>query len=430
MSSNYNCAYELLQDLSFRRPSGTPAESRAAELIVEALRSIGFEPKLESFSVTRAIPEAAELTLTEPNLVTYPVTGLINSADTPEAGLEADFYYLRHIDRTSLKAASGAFVLLNERPSEQEYRQLKEAGIVGYLLMSGTARDTYDNSDLDTMRFRDCYQRYGAVPAFAIRMIDAIDLLRQNPRRVRVHLKTKSVTHTSQNIIVEVPGTDLAGETILVGAHYDSTEFSYGAWDNGAGVVSVWSLLRHLKEHPPRRSVRVVFFGAEELGLKGSKAYLEQHPDQQDSLLAMINVDVGGSYLGKDVVVATATSAAEQYLQGLLFEAGYSAGLSSGVMSSDSINFSDYGIPSISMGQFPPQGAGYMHTRYDHISRIWPEVLDEEIRFLVFLTDRLANAAVFPIDRVIPQELRKKIMDYFGTGLSHTETVSSSPEEP
>ena len=262
MSSNYNCAYELLQDLSFRRPSGTPAESRAAELIVEALRSIGFEPKLESFSVTRAIPEAAELTLTEPNLVTYPVTGLINSADTPEAGLEADFYYLRHIDRTSLKAASGAFVLLNERPSEQEYRQLKEAGIVGYLLMSGTARDTYDNSDLDTMRFRDCYQRYGAVPAFAIRMIDAIDLLRQNPRRVRVHLKTKSVTHTSQNIIVEVPGTDLAGETILVGAHYDSTEFSYGAWDNGAGVVSVWSLLRHLKEHPPRRSVRVVFFGA------------------------------------------------------------------------------------------------------------------------------------------------------------------------
>lgn len=430
MNSYGTSAYELLKTLSFRRPSGTPAEEYAAVLIAEAVRQIGFQPEVETFSVTRTLPVAAELTLTAPETISYTVTGFIDGADTPEAGIEAEFFYLRHIDRISLKRAPGAFVLLNDRPSEQEYMQLKEAGIVGYLLMSGTARDNCDNSDLDTMRFRDCYRRYGAVPAFAIRMTDAIDLLHHDPQRVWFRLRTQSVTYPSRNLVVEVRGTDFPEEVILVGAHYDSTEFSYGAWDNGAGVVSVWSLLKYLKEHPPHRTVRAVFFGSEEIGLKGSRAYLEQHPEQQDSLLAMVNVDVGGSYLGKDMVVSTASAATEQYLQGLLYEAGYSARLSSGVMSSDSINFSDYGIPSISLGQFPPQGAGYMHTRYDNISRISPDVLGEEIRFLIFMVERITGAAVFPIPRVIPPDLRKKIMDYFGTGLSHTETVSVFPEEP
>jgi Iap family predicted aminopeptidase len=301
--------------------------------------------------------------------------------------------------------------------------------MAGFLLMNGTSRDTVENSDLDTMRFRDCYGRFGGVPALAMRMIDALDLLHRDPERVHICLQTQSVTVESRNIVVEVPGSDLGGETIAVGAHYDSTPFSCGAWDNGSGVVQVLGLLDFLAKNPPRRTVRAIFFGSEEVGLKGSQAYLAAHPEQEKELLAMVNADVGGSYLGKEMIVVTGTQSAVSYVRGVLYDVGYSARLSDGVMSSDSVVFSDHGVPSISLGQFPPQGGGYMHTRYDNISMISPQVLESEVRFLRSLVDRLANAQVFPIPKVIPKELRQKIMDYFGKGLSHTETVTDFPEE-
>lgn len=423
-------AYAFLEKLSVPRTSGSEAERRAAELIAERVRRIGFTPVFERFAYNTCRPVEAEFTLTEPETVRYTVTGCVNAGDTPPEGMEAEFCYLRHVDDIGLKQAKGKFVLLNERPGEKDYKRLVEAGVVGMLFMNGTSRDTYDNSDLDTMRFRDCYVRYGKMPAFAMRMIDVLDLLHRDPRRVRFKLRTESVQVTSQNIAVEVPGSDLMDEAIAVGAHYDSTEFSCGAWDNGAGVVQVLGLLEHLADHPPRRTVKVVFFGSEEVGLMGSRAYLSAHSELKDTLLAMVNTDVGGSYLGKEMIVVTGTETAEDYVRGILYDTGHSARLSCGVMSSDSIVFSDYGIPSVSLGQFPPQGGGYMHTRYDNIGMISPEVLETEVRFLIALVERLAGAEVFPIPRVIPKDLRQNIIDYFGTGLSHTEQVTEFPEEP
>lgn len=430
MGSYGKKAYAFLEQLSFRRASGTPEEFRAAELIAGRIREIGFHPEFEPFTVSWDYPAEASLALTEPQQISFPVTGLINAGNTPEAGTTAEFYYLRNIDEISLKHAKDKFVLLNARPSETEYKLLVEAGIAGFLLMTGTSRDTRADSDLDTMRYRDCYGRYGVVPAFAIRMIDALELLHRKPERVWFRLRTEESTSVSRNIVVEVPGSDLSKEVLAVGAHYDSTKYSYGAWDNGAGVVQLLGLLEHLKANPPRRSIKAIFFGSEEVGLKGSRAYLEAHPDMHDSIQTMINLDVGGSYLGKEMVAVTGLQTVEAYVQALLYESGHSAHIFSGVMSSDSAVFSDYGIPSISLGQFPPQGGGYMHTRYDNIGMISEDVLAEEIRFLNYLVDRLSNAEVFPIPRVIPQDLRKKIIDYFGTGLSHTETVAVFPEEP
>lgn len=421
MNTKGEQALSFLKELSFPRVSGSGQERQAAELIRQQVRKIGYEPATESFSWHRNTPAAATLRLIEPEEKSWEVTGLIDAAQTPEEGIEAGFYYIKHIDEVSLRLAKDKFVLLNDRPGEQDYARLAKAGIRGFLLMDGSIRDTPDNSDLDTFRFREFWQRYGAVPGFTIRIRDALDLLKHNPRRVRFTLRTKKEEIVSQNIVVTVPGTDLSAETLAVGAHYDSTRFSYGAWDNGAGVVQVLALLAHLKENPPRRTIKAIFFGSEEVGLKGSRAYLTAHPEQQDSLLAMVNIDVGGSFLGHDFAAVTALKSAENYIAGLLKEAGHSAEVSSRVMSSDSAVFSDYGIPAVFFGQHAPRGGGYMYTRYDEISLISAAVLDSEIRFLTFFFDRIANAAVFPIEREIPQELRKKIAEYFGTGLSRTE---------
>lgn len=423
-------AYDFLKQLSFPRVSGSTEEQRAGELIAKRVREIGFLPVFEPFEYISERPVETEFALMAPETVCYSVTGCINAGNTPPEGREAEFCYLRNIDEIALKQAKAKFVLLNERPGEKDYKRLVDAGIAGMLFMNGTSRDTYENSDLDTMRFRDCYIRHGKMPAFAMRMIDVLDLLHRNPQRVRFKLRTETVKVTSRNIVVEVPGSDLAEETIAVGAHYDSTEFSCGAWDNGAGVVQVLGLLEHLAAHPPRRTVKIIFFGSEEVGLMGSRAYLETHSELKDSLLAMVNADVGGSYLGKEMIVVTGTQTAEDYVRSIMYDTGHSARLSCGVMSSDSIVFSDHGIPSISLGQFPPQGGGYMHTRYDNMDMISRDVLDTEVCFMIALVERLAGAEVFPIPRVIPKDLRQNIVDYFGTGLSQTETVTEFPEEP
>lgn len=423
-------AYDFLKQLSFPRVSGSTEEQRAGEMIAKRVREIGFLPVFEPFEYISERPVETEFALMAPETVCYSVTGCINAGNTPPEGREAEFCYLRNIDEIALKQAKAKFVLLNERPGEKDYKRLVDAGIAGMLFMNGTSRDTYENSDLDTMRFRDCYIRHGKMPAFAMRMIDVLDLLHRNPQRVRFKLRTETVKVTSRNIVVEVPGSDLAEETIAVGAHYDSTEFSCGAWDNGAGVVQVLGLLEHLAVHPPRRTVKIIFFGSEEVGLMGARAYLETHSELKDSLLAMVNADVGGSYLGKEMIVVTGTQTAEDYVRSIMYDTGHSARLSCGVMSSDSVVFSDHGIPSISLGQFPPQGGGYMHTRYDNMDMISRDVLDTEVCFMIALVERLAGAEVFPIPRVIPKDLRQNIVDYFGTGLSQTETVTEFPEEP
>ena len=71
-----------------------------------------------------------------------------------------------------------------------------------------------------------------------------------------------------------------------------------------------------------------------------------------------------------------------------------------------------------------------MHTRHDNFARISADVLGEEIRFLRFLLQRMANIAVFPVPRVIPKDLCGKIIGYFGSVFCRTAKQTEFPDEP
>lgn len=422
--------YERLEAISYSRPSGSEEERKALEYLAQEIRRIGFEPELETFSYTRRVPVKATLAavLEDGREVSFQVTGVIDSLETTPEGETAEFAYVPSYDEVSLENLKGKFVLLHGRLSKEEYRRLRRAGIRGYAITSGTVRDTYENSDLETTRFRDNLSDLGPLPAYTIRLIDAVELLRVRPKKVRYTLQLQEETVQSRNLIVTVPGTAASDELIVAGAHYDSVPFSLGSWDNGAGAVQMVSLLEYLKAHPVRRAVKVILFGSEETGLRGSRAYVEAHPEVIEKTRAMINVDVGGSILGKELLFIGAVSDTEVWIRQFLKEVGYAAVTVPKLMSSDSANFNDYGVPSISIGQGAPQGGGYMHTRYDNMDLIDEDVLEREADFLAALTERLANAAVFPIPRVIPEALRKEAIDYFGEK-SHLATQPPIPEE-
>ncbi|NII51424.1 M20/M25/M40 family metallo-hydrolase [Frigoribacterium endophyticum] len=112
-------------------------------------------------------------------------------------------------------------------------------------------------------------------------------------RRVEVELEVDSGpvdAAVSDNLVVDLPGT---GEgRVLVCAHYDSFFNTVGAYDNGSGTVALLHLAERWAAAPPERSVRLVFFTAEEWHLGGSRHHVAQaSADELDALDFVVNVD-------------------------------------------------------------------------------------------------------------------------------------------
>ena len=115
---------------------------------------------------------------------------------------------------------------------------------------------------------------------------------------------------TSQNITAFLKCNAENVPTVVIGAHYDNVydislvngvTNSHGVYDNGISVGALIALAKYLKNHVSelKCNVEFVFFGAEEPGCFGSKAYLTSLSDSEKSnLLLMINLDsIGGEYL-------------------------------------------------------------------------------------------------------------------------------------
>jgi carboxypeptidase Q len=81
------------------------------------------------------------------------------------------------------------------------------------------------------------------------------------------------------NVIAQIPGSELPGEVVMLGAHLDSWHGSTGATDNAAGVAVVMEAMRILKalDLPMKRTVRAALWSGEEQGLIGSRRYVQKH---------------------------------------------------------------------------------------------------------------------------------------------------------
>jgi len=108
-------------------------------------------------------------------------------------------------------------------------------------------------------------------------------LERRIPVRMEVEVKTtfhpEGAEPNGINTIAEIPGTDLAHEVVLMGAHMDGVPYATGATDNATGTAAMMEAMRAIQalKLRPRRTIRVVLWGGEEQGLLGSRAYVAQH---------------------------------------------------------------------------------------------------------------------------------------------------------
>lgn len=104
---------------------------------------------------------------------------------------------------------------------------------------------------------------------------------------------------TTRNIVGYVPGTTRAEEIVVVSAHFDhlgrvNGVLYPGADDNASGVSALLATAAWVAEHPLAHTVVFAAFDAEELGLRGAKAFVEALPFARERLRLNINVDMIG----------------------------------------------------------------------------------------------------------------------------------------
>ena len=91
---------------------------------------------------------------------------------------------------------------------------------------------------------------------------------------------------------------------------------------------------------------------------------------------------------------------------------GFGAETKQGIYSSDSIPFADCGVPGVNFSRDGAQGAAYIHNRFDTLSFLSAEALEKTTRIVLAFGREMANAAVLPVERKIPQNIVEEVEKY------------------
>ncbi|NZA28618.1 M28 family peptidase [Luteimonas sp. SJ-92] len=313
-------AYDFVSELTTRfgpRPAGSSAEHAAADWAAARLRALGFDGvEIQRFPLVGWIrgEESVEIVGAHPQRLAAAALG--GSPATPEDGIEGEvvpFDSLEALRAAPPGALAGRIALVNQRmpriagaygalvpgrlfaPGEAADR-----GAVGLLLRSiGTGRARF--AHVGSTRYRD-----GRVPlpSFALAGADADQVERLlalgKTVRVRLHSQAGHVDTHSQNVVAELRGREAPDEVIVLAAHLDSWDAGTGAIDDGAGVAIVVAAAELIARLPqrPRRSLRVVLYGAEEVAQPhtpetGGAAYLERHAAEVGNHVLAMESDFG-----------------------------------------------------------------------------------------------------------------------------------------
>src|SRR5205823_9994001 len=299
--TNDHYAWDIVEGLTTevgQRLAATEAESRARDWAMRRLKAMGFaNVHVEPFDMpvwTRGT-ESAEIVSPFPQKLAVAALGY--SASTGPAGVTGQIAYFDSVDALRLApdgAVKGKIVFIDHHmmPAQDGsgYGQFGAprrqgptiASLKGALaiVVRSIGTDHHRNPHTGVQYFTD-----GAkpIPAGALTVPDAEQLVRilKRGQSVIMHLTLVSQRFErghSGNVIAEVPGRDPKAPILLVGGHLDSWDLGTGAIDDGTGVAITAAAAKQIMDTGrPLRTIRVVWFGAEEPGGLGGKAYAQAH---------------------------------------------------------------------------------------------------------------------------------------------------------
>ncbi len=402
-------AYETLKKLAFERVSGTDKELEAAHLLVKECQAMGVEAHIESFEIPAPEVTEVSLTLTSPVKKSFYCTGQGRSGQTPEEGIEAPFQYIYNGEDEYIGNVQGKIVMTTGSMTQDLRKKLIDRGALGYIVTWG---GYYDDEIMQTQvphRFaRLAQEDQSNFPGVMINLNTAKKLLQEKPETVKLVLRQNGDTKgESRNVVAEIKGYEKPEEVVVFSAHYDSVEFSQGAWDNGSGSVTILEICHYFAENPPKRTVRFVWCGSEEIGLMGSWAYCKHHTEELKSIILNINFDMTGVLMAKNMVFGSCDKGIIDYavfkgkLHGIHFDSKM------GYMPSDCTSFALNDVPAMSFGTDSPRGGAEIHSRRDTMDVMDKDELETIVTFCCEFAQDVVNAVINPIPSEIPEDITK-----------------------
>ncbi|MBI4712231.1 MAG: Zn-dependent exopeptidase M28 [Planctomycetes bacterium] len=408
-------AFRLLQQLSFPRLGGTPDEKRAAELLKKYLRSVGLNPKEETFKVQTYREIFAAVEVLAPYRKRYKVSVVANSSSTPDKGLKGEMVHLISTEPAHIKSARNKIALTYNALTKNSYQQLRKYKTKAVITVTEATPGIRPGKRGDWF-----IKAYGKLPSVIMGYQDALEMVHKGARTVNVISKQKEFNGTSRNVVATIPGTELPNEKIIICGHYDSVNQCPGTVDNGGGSVSIAEFARYFAANRSKRTLVFIWFGSEELGLKGSWAYAVRHKKElakprpplslkSEQIKLVINFDVAGTIFGNNGSVVCGSEAMANFVDSFAKEKGIPFSIEHAAYSSDNIPFNEKGIPSIALNRY---SGIYGHSTLDDIRLAGAEGLKIMGQFGLELTNRIVNASEIPFDLNIPDADKKFTYEY------------------
>ena len=395
---------KIFTDTDFVHRSGTPEELRVAEYLKARCEALGAKAHIEPFPVPMGEIEEAHVYADGKEI---PAKGFFCCGS---GEVEGELYYMPGQDKVSIAGAKDKIVLMDTAGiGFFGYQDLMKAGAKGILFQYGDLHN--GNHDIDERDLRaHVVGEERRVLCAMLHVSAAVALVKNKTKRVRIVIRQREYVGESHNVVAEIPGK--RDEWITLSAHYDSTALSHGSYDNMTGCVGLLGVLEALKTKPLNYGLRFVFCGSEERGLLGSKAYVRDHEAELEKIALNINLDMIGTIMGKFIACVSAEEKLAGYLSYMGAELGFPVRTKTGVYSSDSTPFADKGVPALSFARLANDNVAPIHCRFDRPDVLSMEQLSADIAFIAEFTRRMAMSAVCPVDREIPDSVKKELDEY------------------
>ncbi len=301
-------AWEIVEGLTTEvgpRQAGTEAESRARIWAVAKLKALGFSNvRSESYMMPTWIRGKETAAVVSPFPQALVITALGNSGSTGDKGLTAEVIYFPTL--ADLVAAPDgslkgkiAFVSHEMNPTQDgsSYGAFGAARFVGpniaarkgaaAIVIRSAGTDHHRNPHTGNTNFE---AGVTPIPAGALSIPDAENLERIFARGKAVKLKLVLTPQNigqqeSGNVIAELPGSDPSLGMIVIACHLDSWDLGTGAIDDASGcAITTAAAKQVMAAGQPKRTIRLLWAGAEEVGIWGGKAYGEAHKGDNHAL--------------------------------------------------------------------------------------------------------------------------------------------------
>ncbi len=408
-------AWDIVEGLTTEvgpRLAGTEAEARARDWAVARLRALGFSNvRSEPFDMPVWVRGEERAEVTAPFPQPLYLTALGNSGATGPEGLEAEVVYFPTF--ADLAAAPDgslagkiAFVSHAMRATQDgshygQFGQARRAGPAiaarkgaAAILIRSIGTDYHRNPHTGGTSFPE---GVAPIPAAALALPDAEQLerilARGRPVRVRLVLTPQQIgPRQSGNVIAEVPGSDPDAGIIVAACHLDSWDLGTGAFDDGAGCGIVTAAAKRVMEAgTPRRTIRLLWAGAEEVGVFGGRAYFDAHKGEHHVL-------AGESDFGADRVwqvssgLPASAEPLEQRMAAALAPLGIAWSATPAGGGADIGPLVRAGVPAIDLAQDGTRYFDYHHTPDDTLDKIDREQLQQNVAAWTTVLALAANA--------------------------------------